>query len=483
MRLLMSLTYTVTLWAVFGLSDAHAQALSRESLLDFVNTRYQAYFHYNMCTFKNANSDEQHGRSSGKEPATMWHPTGLDCRQWAQVCIASKMAGGWLTTKHHGGFCLWDSAYTDYDVASSRVKTDVVRVFTDTFRKAGLKIGLYYSILDYHHGVENGQVTRDEIEFTKAQITELLSHYGPIDYINFDGWATWPTVPTFDDMPYGDIYRTVKALQPECLIVNHCYESNLAHADVPFADASGRDYSFHPDYMRPTAASDALQGNWWWDDREGFGVRRSVRDILRRLDSYNAHNSVYVLNIAPNTAGRLPDDAVQHLATVAGKWKKPADLKKYGENWGYQYEVEENLAFLRHATQSSTRPFIRDKRAYPRAEIAVDGVIEGNGDMEQTSMTMEEDRPWWQVDLERDCRLDRIRIFNRTDQARGPLQNFGTLVLDKSGGVVWEHHEDSAPRGEYAVETEGVLGRVVKIQLDGHGPLSLAEVIVHGNER
>ena len=138
--------------------SACAQELSKDALLDFVNTRYHAYFHYNMCTFKNLNSEMRHGRSNGKEPVSMWNPTGLDCQQWAQVCKNSKMAGGWLTTKHHGGFCLWDSQYTDYDVASSPVKTDVVKVFTDAFRKAGLKIGLYYSILDYHHGMENGSV-------------------------------------------------------------------------------------------------------------------------------------------------------------------------------------------------------------------------------------------------------------------------------------------------------------------------------------
>lgn len=168
-------------------------------MLDFVNTRYHAYFHYNMCTFKNLHSDKYQGRAHGDDPVTRWQPTGLDCAQWAQVCKESKMAGGWLTTKHHGGFCLWDSRYTDYDVAASPVATDVVKAFTDAFRKAGLKIGLYYSILDYHHGVENGSVTRAEIEFLKAQVTEL--------------------------------YRAVKAVQPDCLVINHSYESNLAHAD------------------------------------------------------------------------------------------------------------------------------------------------------------------------------------------------------------------------------------------------------------
>ena len=459
-----------------------ASTLSKEALLDFVNTRYHAYFHYNMCTFKNLNSEKRYGRTYGDDPGTMWNPTGLDCDQWAQVCKDSKMAGGWLTTKHHGGFCLWDSQYTDYDVVSSPVKTDVVKAFTDAFRKAGLKIGLYYSILDYHHGVENGSVTRTEIEFLKAQVTELLTNYGPIDYMNFDGWSTWPSTPNFDDIHYAELYQAVKAIQPDCLIINHTYESNLAHADVPFADAAGRPYPFHPEYMRPTAASDVLQAGWWWDNNEDYGVRRSVDYILKQLDSYNSHNSVYVLNVSPDPTGHLPEDAVQRLAEAARAWTKPADLKEAGENWGFQYDVRQNLAFMRTATQSSTHPFIRDKRAYPRAEIAIDGVLEGNGLMEQTSMTNEEEQPWWQVDLERTCCIDTITIYNRTDTAKENLKQYWITVLDDKGETVWKSYQETYPDPSVTLTLGGVTGRTVKIQLDDKTSLYIAEVVITGKD-
>ncbi len=109
---------------VMALSSAiTAQELSKETLLDFANTRNQAYFHYNMCTFKNLDSEEYYGRAHGDDPVSGWNPTGLDCDQWARACIEAKMAGGWLTIKHHGGFCLWNSQHTDHDVASSPVKT------------------------------------------------------------------------------------------------------------------------------------------------------------------------------------------------------------------------------------------------------------------------------------------------------------------------------------------------------------------------
>lgn len=453
-----------------------------ELQLAFVNTRYQAYFHYNMATFKNLHTEETVGRTYGKDPADMWEPTGLDCQQWAQVCKDARMQGGWLTTKHHGGFCLWDSKYTDYDVASSNVKTDVVKHFVDAFREAGLKVGLYYSILDYHHGVENGSTTRSEVDFIKNQIRELLTNYGPIDYINFDGWATWPTVPDFDDVPYGEIYRLVKSIQPECLIINHTYESNLAHAEVPFADAAGRAYPYHPEYMRVTAASDFLQISWWWDDNNNMGVRKDVPYILSQLDSYNAHNSVYILNISPNSSGSIDADVTKRLKEVAAVWERPADIVDIPANWGHMYDVTENLAFLKPCAQSSTHPFIRDKRAYPRAEIAVDGVTEGDWLMEQTSGTESEANPWWMVDLQQAYDIEEITIFNATDSSKTNLNDFSVYVLDKEGNQIWEKNSKEIPDPSVTIKTNGIKGQFVKIQLQNTGYLRLAEVIVKGKK-
>jgi alpha-L-fucosidase len=470
--------------AVFGFADpikSDEKPISLAQLqLNFLNTRYQAYFHYNLCTFKNLNATEHFGRGDGTEPATLWAPTGLDCKQWAQVCKDARMEGGWLTTKHHDGFCLWDSKFTDYDVVSSNVRTDVVKEFVDAFRAGGLKIGLYYSILDYHHKIDNGITTREGIEFLKNQIRELLTNYGQIDYINFDGWSTWPTTPTFDDVPYGEIYALVKSIQPACLIISHTYESNLAHAEVPFADAAGRDYPYHPDYLRPTAASDFLQIDWWWDDNNNMRVRKSVDYILKKLDNYNSHNSVYILNISPNPQGRIDEDAIQRLKEVAAVWEKPADVEKPGANWGFAYAVSENLAFLKPCTQSSLHPFIRDKRAYPRAEIAVDGVTEGNWMMEQTSSTLKEQNPWWQVDLQATKKINEITIFNATDSSKVCLKDFTVSILDADKNQVWSSHQTSSANPSVSLPVDGKKGRYVKVQLNGTDHLRLAEVIVKG---
>jgi alpha-L-fucosidase len=200
------------------------------------------------------------------------------------------------------------------------------------------------------------------------------------------------------------------------------------------------------------------------------------------LHSYNSHNSVYVLNVSPNPAGRLPDDAVARLAEVAKAWKKPADLQQAGDNWGFQYDVSTNLAFMRTATQSSTAPFIRDKRAYPRAEIAVDGVLEGDGMMEQTSMTEEEENPWWQVDLERNCVIDAITLYNRTDAEQEKLKNYRVTVMDERGRTAWTSFQKGCPNPSSTLAVGGVSGRTVKVRLEGATSLYIAEVVVAGKE-
>lgn len=443
---------------------------------EFVNTRFQAYFHYNMCTFKNLHEKKYQWRAYGEEPVEWFAPTGLDVDQWVETCKLAKMEGGWLTTKHHAGFCLWDSEFTDYDVASAPVKTDIVKEFTTKFRQAGLKVGLYYSILDYHHGIDNGTTSIRDVQFLKNQITELLTNYGKIDYMNFDGWSTWPTTPNFDDVDYGEILALVKSLQPECIIVNHTYESNLAHAEVPFADAAGRDYPYHPDYLRPTAASDFLEKGWWWNDNHR-PKPKSVEYLLGKLNSYNSHNSVYILNLAPTTAGRIDCASVERLKELAAVWEKPADIKM-GDNWGYQYKTSENLAFMKPCQQSSTHKFIRDKRAYPRAEIAVDGVTEGNCMMEQTSWTLEEDKPWWRVDLGEEYEVSEITIYNRTDADTEQLKDFVVTLHDAAGNVVWKSIQNEAPMPAVTIPVDSECGRFVKIQLNDNGALALAEVIV-----
>src|ERR1700710_1153838 len=137
----------------------------------FVDLRFGMFVHFNIPTYM-----DQDWPDPEASPA-IFNPTKLSCDQWAKAAKSANMSYGCLTTKHHSGFCIWDTKTTDYNVMHSPYKKDVVRQFVDAFRKNGLKVMLYYSILDTHHKLRPHSITPADIKMIKDQLTELLSNY------------------------------------------------------------------------------------------------------------------------------------------------------------------------------------------------------------------------------------------------------------------------------------------------------------------
>src|SRR5260221_8596406 len=124
---------------------------------EFVNLRFGMFIHFNIPTFM------EEDWADPDAPATLVYPRKLDCNQSAKAAKSANMSYGCLTTKHHTGFCIWDTKTTGYNVMNSPLKRDVVKEFTDAFRANGLKVMLYYSILDTHHRLRPNSITRKHI--------------------------------------------------------------------------------------------------------------------------------------------------------------------------------------------------------------------------------------------------------------------------------------------------------------------------------
>ena len=179
--------YLITILVLFGISCKQVAPpdpvlpIPSERQLVWHEMEFYAFIHFNMNTF----SDMEWG--FGDEKPEMFNPTELDCRQWARVCKEAGMKGIILTAKHHDGFCLWPSAYTEHSVKNSPWRDgtgDVVQELADACKEYGLKLGLYLSPWDRNHPDYGND---KYIEYFRNQLAELMTNYGEVFEVWFDG--------------------------------------------------------------------------------------------------------------------------------------------------------------------------------------------------------------------------------------------------------------------------------------------------------
>ncbi|EHQ25969.1 alpha-L-fucosidase [Mucilaginibacter paludis] len=183
-----------------------------------------AFVHFSLNTY----TDQSWG--FGNEDVKLFNPKELDCRQWARICKEAGMKGIIITAKHHCGFCLWPSKYTAYSVENAPWKNgkgDVVREMADACKEYGLKLGIYLSPWD-RNSADYGKP--EYITYFRNQLTELLTNYGSIFEVWFDGanggsgyYGGANETRTIDRTTYYDwknTYALIHKLQPDCVIWN-----------------------------------------------------------------------------------------------------------------------------------------------------------------------------------------------------------------------------------------------------------------------
>jgi alpha-L-fucosidase len=213
-----------------GLSSAGIEAPSpcgpvpSENQMRWQEMEYYAFIHFSLNTY----TDQSWGY--GNEDVNLFNPTALDCRQWVRICKGAGMKGIILTAKHHCGFCLWPSKYTEYSVKNAPWRNgrgDVVREMADACKEYGLRLGIYLSPWDRNHP-DYGKP--EYITYFRNQLTELLTNYGPIFEVWFDG-ANGGTgyygganenrkIDRTTYYDWGDTYKLIRKLQPDIVIWN-----------------------------------------------------------------------------------------------------------------------------------------------------------------------------------------------------------------------------------------------------------------------
>ena len=295
-----------------------------------------AFIHYSLNTY----TDQEWG--FGNEDPKLFNPSSLDCRQWARVCKQSGMRGIIFTAKHHCGFCMWPSAYTEYSVKNSPWKDgkgDVVRELAEACREEGLEFAVYLSPWDRNHP-EYGRP--EYVTYFRNQLRELLTNYGDIFEVWFDGanggdgWYGGANETrkidrtTYYEWP--ETYKMIRELQPKCLIWNDGSDrGDLRWVGTEAGNVGETNWSllYHDgevpyqmlhygveqgDVWCPGETNTSIRPGWFYHDAEN----EHVKSLSKLMDTYYksvGRNSTLLLNfpIAPN--GRIhPNDSLRGIA-------------------------------------------------------------------------------------------------------------------------------------------------------------------------
>jgi len=265
--------------------------------------------------------------------ACAWAPQEFDAEEWAAVAKRAGMKYAVLTTRHHDGFCLWDSAVTDYSTARQASGRDFVGEYAEAFRSAGLRVGFYYSLGDWRipaywdgpeHDPEGWAAFQ---EYCHAQVRELLTGYGKVDVIWFDG--AWPRSRL--EWKSRELAQMIRELQPEILINNRLGTPHQHEIDAGLEepDAGGTGISKQlGDFGTPEHHITAEAGRLWESCQVStwrlwgyaIGERWRPADVLLDfLTEAAGKGGNLLLNVGPDAEGRFPAEFVDRMSAL-GEW-------------------------------------------------------------------------------------------------------------------------------------------------------------------
>ncbi|MFL9482482.1 alpha-L-fucosidase [Chitinophagaceae bacterium LWZ2-11] len=278
-----------------------------------------------------------------------FNPISFNAAQWVSMAKNAGMKYITLITRHHDGFSMWDTKYSDFNIMNTPYKKDIVKMIADECHKQGVQLFLYYSLLDwrredYPHetgrtGQYSGRTGKGDyasyLQFMKNQLTELLTNYGQIAGIWFDGHWDQTAAEGKDDRTsrinwhYDEIYELIHKLQPQCLIGNNHHMAPFAgedfqmfERDLPGENKAGLSYQKPAEHL-PLETCETINNSW------GFNITDTTYKSRKQLISYLVKASGYganlLLNIGPMPNGAVQPEFIERLSYM-GDW-----LKVYGE--------------------------------------------------------------------------------------------------------------------------------------------------------
>lgn len=332
----------------------------RERTKWFMEARFGLFIHWGLYAIPACGewvmSQRQMRAAEYEKYFDLFDPDECRPKEWVRLAKEAGMKYAVLTAKHHDGFCLFDSALTDYKSTKTKAGRDFVREFVEACRKEDIKVGLYFSIIDWHHPdfpkygdrqhpMRNCEEYRDEkinfdryLDYMHGQVKELVTNYGKLDILWFDF--------SYDDMcgekwRASDLIKMVRSYQPDVIIDNRLEGSGENHGSIATKNPlpySG-DFASPEQIVPPEGILDecgepipwelcATMNNHW-----GFcnfdHTYKSPQMLIRKLVECTSKGGNMILNVGPDARGKIPARSVEILKEI-GTWMKENGESIYG---------------------------------------------------------------------------------------------------------------------------------------------------------
>ncbi|MDR0793533.1 MAG: alpha-L-fucosidase [Chitinophagaceae bacterium] len=353
------LLFVITLFTAFlSFAQEPAYVPSSQNMASrewFTNAKFGMFIHWGPFSIPGSGEWVMNQRNITVKNYTrlekFFNPIDFDAHSWVALAKAAGMKYITLISRHHDGFSMWNTKYSEFNIMHTPYKNDIVKMIADECHKQGIKLFFYYSLLDWRRddysywtgrtGQGTGRTTRgkweDYIQFMKNQLTELLTNYGEISGIWFDGYWDQMDAEGKDrkdndvriNWHIRELYDLIHKLQPQCLIGNNHHISPLPgedfqmfEQDVPGENTNG--LSFQKISELPLETCATINNSW------GFNITdttyKTPAQIVALLAKSAGNGGNLLLNIGPMPNGEIQPEFIDRLHWM-GKW-----LSVYGES-------------------------------------------------------------------------------------------------------------------------------------------------------
>lgn len=320
---------------------------------EFADMKFGMFIHWGASSVLGANEWVMYNRNikikDYKLLQRVFNPVDFDAAKWVSLAKAAGQKYIVFITRHHDGFSNWDTQQSDWKITNTPYGKDALKQLAAECKKQGIKLGLYYSILDWYRsdypyetgrtGKGSGRTEKSDynhyLQFMKAQLTELLTNYGDIFCIWLDGhWDQTNAEGSADrtsfiDWRYDELYGLIHQLQPACLIGNNHHLTPFAgedfqmfERDLPGQNKSGLSYQKASDAL-PLETCETMNGSWGYNITDNN--YKSSKELIHYLVRASSLNANLLLNIGPMPNGVVQPEFVDTLHRI-GNW-----MSQYGE--------------------------------------------------------------------------------------------------------------------------------------------------------